>query len=63
MWDLIVSVSDHFLSFYFDQHSLDKLSKYLDMVKQTSSTTLETELKVTQSALDVHMACTPFVKD
>ena len=26
-------------------------------------TTVETELKVTQSALDVHMGCTPFVKD
>ena len=25
--------------------------------------TVETELKVTQSALDVHMGCTPFVKD
>ena len=25
--------------------------------------TVETELKVTQSALDVHMECTPFVKD
>ena len=26
-------------------------------------TTVEIELKVTQSALDVHMGCTPFVKD
>ena len=25
--------------------------------------TVETELKVTQSALAVHMGCTPFVKD
>ena len=25
--------------------------------------TVETELEVTQSALDVHMGCTPFVKD
>ena len=25
--------------------------------------TVQTELKVTQSALDVHMGCTPFVKD
>ena len=25
--------------------------------------TVETELKVTQSALDVHMGCTQFVKD
>ena len=25
--------------------------------------TVETEHKVTQSALDVHMGCTPFVKD
>ena len=25
--------------------------------------TVETELKVTQCALDVHMECTPFVKD
>ena len=25
--------------------------------------TVETELKVTQSALVVHMGCTPFVKD
>ena len=25
--------------------------------------TVETELNVTQSALDVHMGCTPFVKD
>ena len=25
--------------------------------------TVETELRVTQSALDVHMGCTPFVKD
>ena len=25
--------------------------------------TVETELKVTQSALDVHMGCTPLVKD
>ena len=27
------------------------------------ASTVETELKVTQSALDVHMGCTPFVKD
>ena len=25
--------------------------------------TVETELKITQSALGVHMRCTPFVKD
>ena len=25
--------------------------------------TVETELKVTESALDVHFGCTPFVKD
>ena len=25
--------------------------------------TVETELKVTECALDVHMGCTPFVKD
>ena len=25
--------------------------------------TVETELKVTECALDVHMKCTPFVKD
>ena len=29
----------------------------------TLSYTVETELKVTQSALVVHMGCTPFVKD
>ena len=27
------------------------------------SSTVETELKVRQSALDVHIGCTPFVKD
>ena len=32
-------------------------------VTESSDTTVETELKVTQSALDVHMGCTPFVKD
>ena len=30
---------------------------------RSNKTTVETELKVTQSALDVHMGCTPFVKD
>ena len=30
---------------------------------RTRETTVETELKVTQSALDVHIGCTPFVKD
>ena len=28
-----------------------------------SQDTVVTELKVTQSALDVHMGCTPFLKD
>ena len=27
------------------------------------NSTVDTELKVTQSALDVYMGCTPFVKD
>ena len=27
------------------------------------ATTVETELKVTESALDVHMGCMPFIKD
>ena len=29
----------------------------------TLPSTVETELKVTEVALDVHMKCTPFVKD
>ena len=29
----------------------------------TEDHTAETELKVTHSAFDVHMGCTPFVKD
>ena len=31
--------------------------------RQGAKRTVETELKVTQSALDMHMGCTPFVKD
>ena len=31
--------------------------------KYEKNTTMATELKVTQNAVDVHMRCTPFVKD
>ena len=33
------------------------------MRKRVLCHTVETELMVTQSALDVHMGCTPFIKD
>ena len=34
-----------------------------DVFEKNHIVTVETELKVTQGALDVHMGCTPFVKD
>ena len=37
--------------------------KNLANKRANTTLTVETELKVTQSALDVHMGCTPFVKD
>ena len=33
------------------------------MITNISRITMETELKVTECAPDVHMECTPFVKD
>ena len=38
--------------------------RQLSVIGERMGTTVDTELKVTpQSALDMHMGCTPFVKD
>ena len=39
------------------------LSPAMEICDNHVTPTVETELKVTQSALDVHTGCTPFVKD
>ena len=42
---------------------LDRMCWGVEVSRDEIYITVETELKVTQSALDVHMECTPFVKD
>ena len=56
-------VNRNVLSLHSFVTSLKKMSLKFDFIQFFSWFTVKTELKVTQSALDVHMECSPFVKD